>query len=314
MEEESVTINKEKDDSVELDNRGYLYNLLAGTFDAADTRTILDGYGPVIYALDHETIDDTANFLKRLWKASFWSEDECIIFQTMILGADELSGFNQVFSRHTMYKNLISQEESIQITRLPPSQLSNSNDNNNILEMIPAVKLLRPSTPVPRCKLLNEERPEDRYDLYADPDPIEDLEMLDFLQVGKEFGGITFIQKEEIHFNAPYQINTIFNLLRAFKVDFVCEVTVFMGAKGEKDSWAKDFIAVPGVWINFAEKLLPHNLHFFGLKILVRSENPGKTSIQIMGIKLESLERNSLLETLMNKEIDPYDHGFRRYF
>lgn len=156
---------------------------------------------------------------------------------------------------------------------------------------------------------------EDPYQVH--PEIVFDPEEIEFAKIQAGYEGITYVLGMEVDSGHTIDLDSSFQYLRCFRVDTKCTVILSIGGVDQANSWAKDIIAKPGAWINFAEQLLPQHALYFPVRIKVVARHPGdrdKINLRIMGVYLKSDQCHDLSTKLSNNGPDPTEFGFRRYF
>ena len=318
-------------------------------FETWDVATILKPYldlgeeSPLHY-LEKEDLQDLFGFLGRLKRLDFWDDEDVIRFQTMVLTDTEKSGILEVFKSHTMYKRIVNGDEGPSITY----HMEPIHDNNTPSPRPPIVTFRRAPAELmmmnyeadsetardssrdrmagvmaiddARSVIANSK--ENLIDICVNPYKVHntivyDFEEIEMTRVEPEYEGILYVTEIGTAPRETIDFGAMFHYLRAFRVDTKCTVVVSVGSLDLPNSWAKDIVACPGAWINFAEAMLPCNQLLLPVEVKILSHDPNdhdEVNICVMGVHLRRGPADALAESLTKVPPNLLRLGFRPYF
>lgn len=326
-------------------------------FNSDETAIILNGYLKMgkespLYYLEEMEVRELFSFLGTLKWTGLWKDDDVEKFQMMIMTDPAKEGILEVFKNHEMYKRIDS-AGSAEILQ-PTSQFKNTYylDSGGVRKLLTGdLKLTKDAYGERVSTVLDyadynltsstgsngtggndnnkplesdpeESHEENLFDGFEDPyfvHPVIVSDQNDLENVSMKIGydGMTYVFSLDTPPNSNIDLGVMFNYLRAFRVDAKCTMVLTIGGLDIPNSWCKRIPAKPGVWINFAELLLPYNDLYFPVRLrLVPKEvdELDDVNLQIMGVLLKSEAHSEFCTQLTTRPTNPYNYGFRRYF
>lgn len=325
-------------------NRDYFEKLLSPEFSDIDRNFILSGFGESIEYLDREEIEDNFKFLKRLKLDNHWTEDETMIFQSILI-QEEYQGVKEAFAEHVCYRRLMhyigsDSKDGKEETNIYGLKITGTMDSFQFYNQeVDTAKVLEKLEREADDKGKEEDdKPDYLRITYADSDgdsveiinaPVKfndnrqgpncPYDMLsqsvtNFYDIdfdGYSGSKIGMLYKYEFGTNPGEGMKLYkcgFDLLRSFKVDCKCLIKVFIGSRKRVNCWVKEWRCKPGIWYNFAEQLLPNDDKKRSHMIMAFSEYE-EVCFEVMGIR--TFPEYKAYQT--SKRYDPFKHGFMPY-